>query len=652
MSIKPRYEELEQRVRYLENEVIGFNHILEELHRSQDYLEKLVSHANVPIAGWDPATRITLINPAFEHLTGYTSHEILGKKLKLLFPESNRKESIIKIENALSGEYWKSLEIPILHKNGNILTIVWNSSNIYAKDGMTVLFTMAQGYDITERKQTEEALRESEEKYRSMMESMDDAVYICSSDFRIEYMNPAMIKRTGYDGTGEACYKCIHGLEEKCPWCKQEKVMKGENSNYEMVSPKDNKTYHISNSFIVHTNKSVSMLKIFRDITELKKMERQIQRGQRIESLGILAGGIAHDFNNILFPIMGNTEMLMGDVPEESSFRDSLNEIYTSALRARSLVKQIVTLSCQNTVELKLLKLHPIVKEALKLLRSTIPANIDIKQDINADCGLIKADATQIYQIVMNFGTNAYHAMENTGGELTVSLKKIELGELDLINPDMKPGTYACLMVADTGMGINKDILEKIFDPYFSTKKQDKGTGMGLSFVHNIVKNMKGGIQVFSNPGKGTKFYVYLPVVESASEQQMIQIKEPIPGGTERIMIVDDENIIIKTERKMLERLGYQITSFSSSIEALEAFRMNSDKFDLIITDMEMPNKSGDKLSVEMIKIRPDIPILLFSSIGIISDEEMASLGIKDFILKPIIMKEFAQKIREVLAGN
>jgi CheY-like chemotaxis protein len=250
----------------------------------------------------------------------------------------------------------------------------------------------------------------------------------------------------------------------------------------------------------------------------------------------------------------------------------------------------------------------------------------------------------------MNLATNAYHAMEETGGELKVSLKEIELGEYDLIAPDMTPGLYACLTVADTGKGMDKKVINKIFDPFFTTKEKGKGTGMGLSVVHGIVKSMNGEVQVYSEPGKGTQFHIYLPVVKSAYEKQETQINEPIQGGTERVLLVDDEKSIISMEKQTLERLGYQVTSRTSSIEALEAFRANPNKFDLVITDKAMPKMSGDKLAVELIKIRHDIPILLCTGFSeAMTEEKIRSIGIKGLLLKPIIVKDLAKKIREVL---
>ncbi len=261
---------------------------------------------------------------------------------------------------------------------------------------------------------------------------------------------------------------------------------------------------------------------------EQKKLQAKFIQAQKMESIGTLAGGIAHDFNNILFPIVGHTEMLIEDVPEDSPLRESLNEIYTGALRAKELVKQILTFSRQEHSELKLMKMQPIIIEALKLIRSTIPTTIEIKHDINPDCGVIKADPTQIHQIVMNLATNAYHAMEETGGELKVSLKQIKLGGYDVISLKMTSGVYACLIVADTGRGMDKNLIDKIFDPFFTTKAIGKGTGIGLSVVHGIVTAMGGAIHVYSEPGKGAQFHVYFPVEQSSFKKQITLSKVEI----------------------------------------------------------------------------------------------------------------------------
>ena len=381
-----------------------------------------------------------------------------------------------------------------------------------------------------------------------------------------------------------------------------------------------------------------------------KAMQAELARAERLHVIGTLAGGIAHDFNNILFPIMGHAELLLMDTPEDSPSIGNLKAINTAALRAKDLIRQILTFSRQDSSELILMKMQPIIKEALKLIRSTISTTITIKHDINPDGCVIRANPTHIHQIVMNLATNAYHAMEETGGELRLCLKEIEIHKQGTLSQIMKPGVYACLTIADTGIGMNKELTEKIFDPFFTTKELGKGTGMGLSVVHGIVDKMGGTIRVHSEPGKGSEFYVYFPVEMSSSEEHSVQLKEPIPCGNEQILLVDDEEMILAMEKQVLERLGYEVTSRSSSLEALEAFRANPDKFDLVITDTAMPNMPGDKLSAELIKIRPDIPILLCTGFSeIMSEEKATSLGIKGFLLKPIVMKDLAQKIREVL---
>jgi len=341
--------------------------------------------------------------------------------------------------------------------------------------------------------------------------------------------------------------------------------------------------------------------------------------------------------------------MLLEDIPNDSPFRDSSNEILVSALRAKDLVNQILTFARHEKGELKLMKLQPIIREALKLLRSTIPTTININQDIQPDCGMIKADPTQIHQIIMNLTTNAYHAMESTGGELTVTLKEIELGINNLVSSDMLPGLFACLIVADKGVGMTTTVKEKIFDPFYTTKEKGKGTGMGLSVVHGIVSRMNGGIQVLSEPGEGTKFLVYFPVEKSLYKRQETT-NQLIQGGSEHVLLIDDEKSILNMENKMLKRLGYQVTSYSDSTEALEIFRMDPANFDVIITDLAMPDMAGDKLASEVLKIRQDIPVILNTGFSDKVTPELAvKIGVKGIIMKPMVKRELAQIIRKVL---
>jgi len=640
------------------NEVINERKKIEEtLRKSEQLLSTHLLNTPIGAISWDLNFKTVEWNPAAETIFGYTKDEALSKHAaELILPEDMKELVDVIFQDLISEKGGTRSTNENITKGGRRIICDWYNTALKDADGKVIGIASFVS-DITERVQANEGLRKSEEKFRTLFHTSPNAITLTSAENGVYIdVNDGFTKMLGYskeDVIGKTSAELniwndfkdrellASGLKKYGLVDDLEADFKGKNGQI--------KSGIMSAHLLNIENKNI-IFAITRNVTEQRKLESQLQQSQRMESIGTLAGGIAHDFNNILSPIVGYTEMVLLDTPEDSPVRDSLNQVYTSALRAKDLVNQILTFSRQDSSELMLMKMQPIVKEALKLIRSTISTTIEIIQDINPDCGVVKADPTQIHQIVMNLATNAYHAMEETGGELKVSLKEVELGEYDIITPDMTPGVYACLIVADTGVGMDKILTNKIFDPFFTTKEVGKGTGMGLSVVHGIVISMGGTIHVYSEPGKGTQFHVYLPVIKSAAEKPKIQTQVPIQGGTEQILLVDDEEAILSMEKRMLERLGYQVTSRTSSLEALEAFRSNPDKFDMIITDMAMPNMPGDKLSVELIKIRPDIPVLLCTGFSeAMSVEKAASLGIKGFLMKPIIMKDLAQKIREVL---
>lgn len=396
----------------------------------------------------------------------------------------------------------------------------------------------------------------------------------------------------------------------------------------------------------------------FRDISYQKQaeeeksiLENQLRQAQKIEAIGTLAGGIAHDFNNILTPILGYSEMALEDLPPDSPAVSEIQEVVSAANRAKELISRILTFSRQAEQEWKPIKIQYVLKEALKLLRASIPTTIEIKQKIDPHCAAVFADPTQIHQIIMNLCTNAYHAMQKSGGVLAVSLNEIELDAEDLPSKiTLVPGPYVRLEVTDNGVGMNQVTMGRIFEPYFTTKPTGKGTGLGLSVVHGIVKSCGGEITVYSEPGMGTTFHLYFPVIEEEQLLSETDTNVEIPTGDEKILLVDDEEIIVNLEKQILEKLGYQITAFTDSEEALQAFINKPESFDLLITDLTMPRITGLQLAREVISVRSDIPIILCSGFSeTISAEQAKSLGIREYIMKPVIKKIFAQTIRKVL---
>jgi PAS domain S-box-containing protein len=386
---------------------------------------------------------------------------------------------------------------------------------------------------------------------------------------------------------------------------------------------------------------------------EKQRLEEHIRRSQKIEAIGTLAGGIAHDFNNLLGVILGYADIAKDDTVPGSALADDLDKILTAGYRARDLVHQILAFSRQTQTERIALHPQPIIKEALKLLRAALPTSIAIREAIVPDCGTIDADPTQLHQIIMNLCTNAFHAMEATGGELTVELALAETVPEELSRePENEGKNFVRLTVSDTGSGIGPDIIDRIFDPFFTTKDPGKGTGMGLAIIYGIVHDYGGTVRVDSQLGRGTTVHVYIPQGRRppiAAESE----RSDIAGGEGHILFIDDEDLLVQLGRTMLERLGFTVTACSSSIDALETFQNQPDRFDLVITDQTMPGMTGVDLARRMLRIRPDIPIILCTGFSNLVDEETAkSLGIKGFAMKPLTKNTLADLIAKALHGT
>ena len=600
--------------------------------------------------------RFLAVNPAFERLTGQSGESLVGKTVMEVWPNTEPYwiEKYGKV--ALTGE-------PASFENYSsaVARHFQVTAFRHAKNQFACIFV-----DITDQKQAEADRNRLQTQLANAVDIahlghweydvVNDRFTFNDQFYKIFHTTAGQVG--GYTMTAaEYAQRFVHPDDRHL-------VAEAVRNAIRTTDPKyrgrlehrmiyaDGSTGHISVLFFLVQDAGGRTIKTYgvnQDISERKRIEERLQQAQKMEAIGSLAGGIAHDFNNLLFPIVGMAEMLLEDLAPESPGHGYVQEIYMAGQRASELVKQILAFSRRSEHQMIPVRLQQILREVLKLSRASIPSNIEIAHKVKDDCGMVFADPTQVHQVAMNLITNAYHAVEASGGRIALTLDETVLGVDDLPGSPLVPGRYARLSVSDTGCGIAPEIMDKIFEPYFTTKEQGKGTGLGLALVYGIVKEHKGDIKVHSERGRGTTFDIHLPLMGKAEAPLASEI-EIHNTGDERVLLVDDEEAIAKLVCLMLERLGYRVTSRTGSLEALAEFKTDPKRFDLVITDMTMPQMTGDRLAREMIAIRADVPIIICTGFSERIDRESAqAMGIKGFLMKPVVRSEMARMVRKVL---
>ena len=653
--------------RRLRDVIAALNERVAELQRAQDELRKsdseyreLVQSANSIILRMDTRGHIAFLNEFGQKFFGYTEQELLGRHVVgSIIPkiDSTGYNLEAKIEDLCAHpERYVTSSHESMRQNGERVWVSWTNRAITDAEGRLAELLWI-GNDITERRQAEDARL----GLVTAVEQATETIIITDSEGVIQYVNPTFERVTGFsrnEAIGRTPRLLKSGKHDKAFYRQMwETLGRGEVWAGHFINRHKNGDLYEEEATISPVRNAqgqiVSYVAVKRDVTDEVKWEMQLRQAQKMEAIGTLAGGIAHDFNNILTAIYGYAEMARYKTQEDSSVRRDLEQVLTACNRARDLVRQILTFSRRGEQERKPVELRPIIKEALKLLRASLPSTIEISQDIALRSGedRVLADPTQIHQVLMNLCSNGADAMRDSGGVLEVTLDQQDVDEGQARRyPGLHPGRYVRLCVKDTGHGMESDVMEHIFEPFYTTKGLGKGTGMGLAVVHGIVRNHNGAVTVSSEPGKGSVFEVLLPQLETTVVKELRSDEHPLPRGHESILLVDDEPALVNLGRQMLESLGYRVTTKTSSLGALELFRADPDRFDLVVTDMTMPQLTGAGLTRELLAIRPNLPIILCTGFSELIDADKAkSLGVREYLMKPFVIRSMAEAVRRAL---